>query len=123
MKHIKLFENFDRYEFGNNDANEYLEMLEYIEPFTRKDIEYIGNLLNEEGIYYRFDAVGDKRIEIFEFIDKNDNDNRIDICYLGDFCYGIYNFNMNDYRYELAKLVVVDDVDGILEVVKKMLVK
>lgn len=120
MKHLKLFEKFDRYEFGEINTSELSEIYSEAKQFTEEDhYELIRLLAKNKKIiniktssYKRYDVV------VFDYIDNDEIDDNdeivISIYYLGDYCFAIHYFN-SDFGDEGNEfLYLVDTIEGIL---------
>lgn len=119
MKYIKLFENFDRYDFGDHGQENYEEMRKNIQYFPEDQLSYITSLLTENGYEYEtgdiYSKVGEINNEI-NFIILGSEDFLIELFYLGDYCYGIYCYETGSE--EFIKFVIVEDIDQIIPIIK-----
>ncbi len=122
MKHLKLFESFDRYEFGHFDNVESNAVrMEYVERnlinFTREEREAIEQSLESCEIEYELN-----RYDIIVTKDEGDYARElISIFSLGDYCYVVAQYD-RFYNEEVDELVeiyhdvwVIDQMDELIE--------
>lgn len=115
MKHLKLFESFDRYEFGIfDDKNLIYGKYDEIEnnsiDLTEDEIETFASVLSKRKLAHNHTYV-----EVFQ----EDGDS-YRIFSLGDFCYAIAHiyhytdFNTYTETYRVYKIWVVDQLDELI---------
>ncbi len=119
MKHLKLFENFDRYEFGSRDAMTYNQMRKVVEEFPLELNNQVGALLTAADIRFYVSDINEDG-EYFDIFSIDLNDVMVEIYYLGDYCYGVYAYD-NTGNEDGILLEVIDDIEELIPTVKRMI--
>ncbi len=133
MKHLKLFENFDRYSFGEHtDVVTNSDKMKYVDEnsikFTEDEIQKIKNELPLcKNVDYAEDG---NKIEIkFPFTAYADEIYQADyfgIYSLGDYCYAVARYEMEaDYEnevdvYTYSRVWLFDDMEELIELVQQI---
>ena len=110
MKYIKLFESFDRYEFGEISIIYLNDMIKQALLFEVDAKEEIIKIIKQiDGNSYSTGIINNSRkYEMINFYYKYDL--YIELYSLGDYCFGVYMMDeYNDNRI----LYVVDSIDDI----------
>lgn len=120
MKHLKIYENFDQYEFGEFtddllDRYSQMQKLASGKVFSDEQKAQVKEIIPN---YTRF----------MGWIDftRADNTNRIRQNYrvynMGDFCYGIIKFtnHFNKDNVSIEKIWVIDDFDNLLVTLQRI---
>lgn len=121
MKHLKLFESFDRYEFGQVSLT-YLYDLNTKEAkkFPKKEYQELFDILDSCGKFknIQLQSYSTRDVVYFTWTENKEIPIKIAIHYLGDYCYAIHYHHPNndmDAEYDGNEyLYLVDSIDGIL---------
>lgn len=119
MKHIKLFENFDRYEFGEIDPNNLTEYASEIfkrrEDMEMEDIDLLLALCkaNHKDIFQYGYSEKDSLKYFFITMECGYYEKEYDIYALGDYCYAL--IHKNKYKYETKAINgwLLDDLEEV----------
>ena len=118
MKYIKLYENFDRYEFGkfNNEGsnliNKHEEILNNRVEFIKNEIDIIIEYLSNREIEY-----DRNEISILAILDNTET--LYDIYSLGDYCYAMVEYELYNISQNIIKEIsIYDGIDDLLEDLK-----
>ena len=123
MKHIKLFESFDRYDFIRylpSDCN--LKELYNDMKFELMNEDDIKQIQNESGLNLSIFGIGDFNYLTYE-VKVNAGKYYLDrvsivINYLGDYCYSLTSFDVNDSS--ISYIEIFDGIDDIITHLKKI---
>lgn len=119
MKHLKLFESFDRYEFGEINSINLIEISSEIfknrEDMKMEDINLLLDLCraNHKDIFQYGYSEKDSLKYFFITIECDNYENEYDIYALGDYCYAL--IHKNKYKYETKAINgwLLDDLEDV----------
>lgn len=121
MRHLKLFESFDRYEFGEHDPFEYNDIkIKYAQVISYNESMEIEQMFESNGIVIGNYALYESEHEFRKYntigFDIKSTDAYVNMIYLGDYCYGVKYNSMMDR--DISYLYIVDEVDNIIPTIK-----
>jgi hypothetical protein len=117
MGYMKMFENFDRYEFGEYPPLDYFDIQKDFKQFPQREINSISVLLVRNGIKFEEDITSGIS-HLTMYIDENLYG---DVYNLGDYCYVIHVYErMQTYDRSHLRLFVIDGEDSIIETYNKL---
>lgn len=121
-KYIKLFENFDRYDFGLREgdlSHEFSSLYDSSVLLDNDDIESLCELFGEKYLIIEYPKSGPTRSISFE--SKHDSSSSVCVYYHGDYCYSLMVWN-NDTK-DIIAIHTVDTFESTVEILTEILEK
>ncbi len=122
MKHLKLYENFDRYEFGETKLSCMGDVFKTAVHFTESEKEEIQHVFNGildssiTSLEFHTSSVGGRAFgEVCFYYNV---DVWIRVIALGDFCYAVRYSNEDGVGNEY--LYLVDTIEGIIPAIESL---
>jgi len=121
MEHIKLFENFDRYEFitydGDDISASYAEMIKNVQDFDTAEYREIETHIETKSIfvYTKNTYNGEVCVKIEKL---TNHENFVTVYYLGDYVYAVVYKEWLHTRP--VKMTIVDGIESVIEALKKI---
>lgn len=132
MKHLKLFENFSRHDFGkysDDILTKFNEIKRDVLPFDQEEAEIIEGLIDELGLqdYTIGDNHNDNSIIFYNNVNEGDDPDYgseyldcYNTFYLGDYCYAIFHSRMSDMDDKWIGCEIFDQFDDLCQYIKNI---